>query len=127
MFGKKLTKPQVEGKHTNKKIGDYGEKLAVKYLEKHGYKILKTNYKIKIGEIDIIALDGEFLVFVEVKYRSTALYGMPNEAVDKYKREKIKRVAMNYLLQKDMLDAYVRFDVVQILGDEIQLFQNAFY
>jgi len=127
MFDKKLTKPNVVGKHTNKKLGDYGEKLAVNYLKKRGYKIVKTNYKIRIGEIDIIALDGEFLVFVEVKYRSTALYGMPNEAVDKYKREKIKRVALYYLMQKDMLEAYVRFDVVQILGDEIQLFQNAFY
>lgn len=127
MFDNGLIKPKTVGKHTNKAIGDYGERLAIKYLKKQGYKILKTNYKLKIGEIDIIALDGEFLVFVEVKYRSTALYGLPNEAVDKYKREKIKRVAMYYLMEKDMLEAYVRFDVVQILGDEIQLFQNAFY
>ncbi len=127
MFNKKLTKPKAVGKHTNKAIGDFGEKLAVKYLKEHGYKIVKTNYKIRIGEIDIIAMDGDFLVFVEVKYRSNALYGLPNEAVDKHKREKIKRVALFYLMQKDMLEAYVRFDVVQILGDEIQLFQNAFY
>lgn len=127
MFGKKLEKPKAVGKHTNKAIGDYGEKLAVKYLKKQGYKIVKTNYKIRIGEIDIIAMDGDFLVFVEVKYRSTALYGLPNEAVDKHKREKIKRVTLYYLMHTDMLEAYVRFDVVQILGDKIQLFQNAFY
>lgn len=126
MFGNKLKKPKVEGKHTNKVIGDYGEKLAVKYLKKQGYQIIKTNYKLKIGEVDIIAMDGEWLVFVEVKYRSTALYGMPNEAVDKYKREKIRRVALQFLQLKCMLDAYVRFDVVQILGDEIQLLKNAF-
>ena len=126
MFEKKLEKPKVEGKHTNKAIGNYGEKLAVKYLKKQGYQIVKTNYRLKIGEVDIIALDGEWLVFVEVKYRSTALYGMPNEAVDKYKREKIRRVALQFLQLKSMTDAYVRFDVVQILGDEIQLLKNAF-
>ncbi|HDH53078.1 MAG TPA: YraN family protein, partial [Nitrospirae bacterium] len=74
------------------RLGQKGEELAVKYLRKKGYKIIKQNYKTKIGEIDIIANDGGTLVFVEVKTRESIAYGMPFEAVNSYKRRKIANV-----------------------------------
>ena len=126
MLFKKLKKPNVDGKKTNKDLGDYGEKLAVKFLKKHNYKILETNYKVEHGEVDIIARDGDFIVFVEVKFRSKKLYGLPCEAVDWHKQQKIKAVAMRYLARHPMENDLIRFDVVQIVGDEIELFKSAF-
>ena len=92
---------------SKKEIGDYGEKLAVKFLKKQGYKILSTNYKVKYGEIDIIAKDGLFTVFIEVKYRSKKLYGLPSEAVDKHKQNKIKYILTNSVDYKDANEALI--------------------
>ena len=122
----KLNKPKQDGKHTNKQIGDYGEKLAVKFLKKQHYKILETNYKIRYGEVDIIAMDGNFIVFVEVKYRTNTVYGLPSEAVEEHKRNKIKMVASQYILMHPELDDLIRFDVVQIVNDKIELIKSAF-
>ncbi len=102
----------------SKTYGKKGEVIAVNYLKKQGYKILETNYKNKIGEIDIIAQQGLYLVFVEVKARLTRAFGDPSEAVDYYKQEKIRRVASLYLISKKKLDSPCRFDVVSILGDD---------
>lgn len=123
---KKKEKPIVVGKHTNKIVGDYGEELAVKYLKKNGYKILKTKYKTEFGELDIIAQDGDYIVFVEVKYRSSDRYGMPNEAVDRRKQKKIRELAQAFLKDKHLTWMFARIDVVEILDDEIQLYKNAF-
>ena len=68
-------------------LGKKGEKLVVEYLKKHGYKILKTNYRTPFGEADIIAEDGDEIVFVEVKTRTSDRYGTPAESVVKKKRE----------------------------------------
>lgn len=111
---------------SKKEIGDYGEKLAVKFLKKQGYKILSTNYKVKYGEIDIIAKDGLFTVFIEVKYRSKKLYGLPSEAVDKHKQNKVKYVASQYVLSHQDDNLLMRFDVVQITDGKIELFKSAF-
>ena len=70
-------------------LGIYGEKLALKYLKKQKYKILEKNFRCALGEIDIVAKDGEFLVFVEVKTRSSNAFGEPMEAVDFYKQRKL--------------------------------------
>jgi len=95
------------------KLGQKGEGLAVGFLKKKGYKIITQNYKTHIGEIDIIALDGETLVFVEVKTRESTEYGQPFEAVNIRKRKKIKDVALLYLKRlKDIPPC--RFDVVSI-------------
>jgi len=127
LFKKKShSKPTVNGKKTNIELGKYGEKLAVNYLKKMHYKILTTNFKSKNGEIDIIAKDGEFIVFIEVKYRSSKLYGMPSEAVEKHKQQKIKMVAMKYLAGNPLESDFIRFDVVQIVGNEIELIKSAF-
>ena len=113
---------------TNTKFtGIKGETLAKEYLQNSGYKIIVCNYKNKIGEIDIIAKEGDYIVFVEVKTRESLKFGYPREAVNFYKQQKIKQVAMGYLKFKGLYDKVnVRFDVVDILGDDITLIKNAF-
>lgn len=106
-------------KQENRIKGDIGENKAVKYLTDKGYEILETNYKNKLGEIDIIAKDDTRIVFVEVKARATAKYGYPREAVNEYKQRKIKMVAESYLKSKRLLNSYIRFDVIEILAGNI--------
>ncbi|MBE5746312.1 MAG: YraN family protein [Clostridiales bacterium] len=105
----------------NHVVGILGEKLAVKYLKKNGYKILENNYKNKIGEIDIICLDkiSKETVFIEVKSRETLAYGLPSEAVDFKKQKKIRDVASLYLLINKKYDDKVRFDVLEIVDKKI--------
>ncbi|VAX32694.1 Endonuclease [hydrothermal vent metagenome] len=92
--------------------GKEGEVFAVKYLKKKGYSILASNYQTPIGEIDIVARDGDTIVFVEVKTRQSLLYGYPFEAVTWRKRERLKRLALYYLKVHSMLGASGRFDVI---------------
>lgn len=82
--------------HKKHKIGSLGEQIAVQTLKDAGYKIITQNYRTREGEIDIIALDGDTLVFVEVKTRSTLLFGHPLEAISTFKVNKMKKVA-NFL------------------------------
>lgn len=117
-----------ENKSINKRtVGSKYEQAAGEFLIKKGYRIIAYNYRCKLGEIDIIALDGDELVFVEVKYRASSRYGSPMEAVDYRKQNKIYMVA-NYYLMEQHISKYtkVRFDVVGILGKEITLIKNAF-
>jgi len=111
------------------KLGQRGEDLAASYLQKQGYKIIQRNYKTMIGEIDIIARDGDDLVFIEVKTRESLEYGHPFESVNKNKRRKIANVAMLYLKRlKDIPPC--RFDVVSVYYEqgraEFNLIQDAF-
>ena len=106
-------------KQENRIKGDIGENKAVKYLTDKGYEILETNYKNKLGEIDIIAKDDTRIVFVEVKARATAKDGYPREAVNEYKQRKIRMVAESYLKSKRLLNSYIRFDVIEILAGNI--------
>ena len=110
----------------NKVRGDCGEIVAVNFLKKKKYKIIQTNYKNKLGEIDIIAEHKGIYVFVEVKKRSTKQYGRPVEAVDFRKRSKIKKVAEIYLMMNNANFVDVRFDVIEIIDDEINHIENAF-
>ena len=110
-------------------LGQKGEALAVSFLRKKGYRIKVCNYKTRIGEIDIIAADGDVLVFVEVKTRESLEYGHPFEAVNARKRKKIASVAMLYLKKFDDLPP-CRFDVVSIHINngkpECELIKDAF-
>ena len=108
------------------KIGKEQEEIAVKFLKDKGYRIIHRNYVCKIGEIDIIAEHKGFVVFVEVKYRKSDYFGMPREAVNYYKQQKIKRVATFYLKWNRSLNTKCRFDVVEILGDKIEHIENCF-
>ncbi len=106
--------------------GTAGEINAVNFLREKGYKILQTNYKTKFGEIDIIAQQKNVIVFVEVKKRETLAYGRPIEAVNFRKQQKIRRVAEFFLMVKHKTFSDCRFDVIEILGDQINHIENAF-
>lgn len=116
----------MNNKMFNKISGDSGERKAREYLKKQGYRIIKCNYSNKIGEIDIIAYDQGVLVFVEVKYRKDDYFGLPREAVNYNKQRKIRQVATVYINQNELFDKVIRFDVVEILGDQVELIKNCF-
>ena len=110
-----------------RKTGQHYEDMAVTYLEKQGYRILQCNYRCRYGEIDIIARNEGYLVFVEVKYRKTIDSTSAFEAVDFRKQRRICGVARWYLVEKHISEnAKCRFDVVGIQGDSIRVFKNAF-
>ncbi len=102
------------------------ERAVGYYLEQQGYQILEYNYRCKIGEIDLIARDGEYLVFVEVKYRRDQGKGDPLEAVDRKKQRKICRCAGYYLLEHHLGKIPCRFDVAGIEAHRIVLLKDAF-
>ncbi len=96
-----------------KLLGSEGESLAIQFLRKKGYVIIAHNYKTRIGEIDIIAKDGETIVFVEVKARSNDMFGSPHESVNTTKRRKLKNLGLLYL-KKQKQEVPARFDVISI-------------
>ena len=99
----------------NREIGKRGENAAVRYLEKMGYEILERNWKCQFGEADVIARDGQTLVFVEVKTRTGISKGFPSESVNAKKRRRYEKIAAWYLKEYDEVDIPVRFDVVALL------------
>ena len=111
-----------------KDIGNYGEDMAVKFLLEKGYEIIERNFLKPFGEIDIIAKDKDFLVFIEVKARKNANFGFPREFVNRSKIKKIQDVAQTYMLEKNLFGSKIRFDVIEIIFDEhkITLIENAF-
>lgn len=119
-----------EGKRkgmNKREIGTFYEQKVGAYLEKQGYKILEYNFRCRTGEIDIVAKDGRYLVFVEVKYRRSEERGNPLEAVNRKKQCVISKTAAYYCLTHGYGDtAPCRFDVAAVLGNEIKLVKNAF-
>jgi putative endonuclease len=111
-------------------LGKYGEDLACRELERRGYAIVARRYRCPDGEIDIIARDGEMLVFVEVKARQDDAFGGGADAVTACKRQRIVQVAHDYLTRRHRGDCRCRFDVVSIQfaggAPVVELFQNAF-
>lgn len=114
-----------------KEIGRIGEEAVCEYLENKGYTITETNYHSRYGEIDIIASDGEYTVFVEVKTRGGRGFANPCEFVDARKQKKIMTTAVLYM-QKNELDTAMRFDVAEVIYNknavrEINYIENAFW
>ncbi len=109
-----------------RQVGSGREKLAAAYLKQRGVRITDYNFRIRQGEIDLIGYDADTLVFFEVKYRKTAAYGLPQEAVSLKKQMQICRVAAFYRSFHKIEQVAVRFDVVAILGDKIEWIKNAF-
>lgn len=95
-------------------FGKHGEDLACWYLKKLGYKILERNYRIRGGEIDIVAKDGDYLVFVEVKARYSHEYGLPSESITPWKIKHLLKTAQFYLLKIDWGDGPYRLDFVSV-------------
>lgn len=111
------------------KTGKFGERLALDYLANKGYSILETNYRNKIGEVDIIAYDKDILTFIEVKTRSGKDYGYAYESVDSRKQKKIVNACLLFLQKHKLHDVQVRFDVIEVYPtekDRINHFENAF-
>lgn len=112
------------------KFGEKGEEIAVRHLKKEGYKIIETNYRTKLGEIDIIAKDKDTIVFAEVKTRKSVQFGDPKQAVTIQKQKKISRVALCYLKATGQSAARARFDVVGVISnrdkDQVEIIKNAF-
>ena len=109
-----------------RKSGIEGENIAVDYLKKQGYAILERNYDTKVGEIDIIAQDEDTIVFVEVKARDNTKFGQPIESITPQKVRRIIRAAQWYLTAKRKYNCPCRFDVIEILRDEVSHVKNAF-
>jgi len=108
-------------KSLNRETGKLGEDLAAKYLQQLGYLILERNFKTKFGEIDLIAQKNHFLIFVEVKYRSSLFFGYPYEAVNKRKLYRLKRlVDFYYLLYKPKLSPKIEILSIWKENEEIK-------
>ena len=111
-------------------LGRRGEDLAAQLLLREGYRLIDRNYRIRQGEIDLIAEDGEILCFVEVRSKKDVTRGHPLETIDRRKRGRILRAAEHYLAtRRTDCDEHVRFDVISIVYEpdlEILLIQDAF-
>ncbi|RNL48446.1 YraN family protein [Paraeggerthella hongkongensis] len=99
----------------NIELGKRGEDAAARFLYRRGYEIVERNWTCSAGEADIIARDEEWVVFVEVKTRSSCEKGFPSEAVDPEKRKRYENIAALFLRDYDVVDVPVRFDVVSIV------------
>lgn len=95
-------------------IGNKGEDLACRYLQNQGYKILERNYRIRGGEIDIVAKDKEYLVFVEVKTRYSHEFGLPVESMTSWKISHLLKTAQFYLLKINWEDKPYRLDFISV-------------
>ncbi len=111
-------------------LGEIGENLACAELERRGYAIVARRYRCRSGEIDIVALDGPTVVFVEVKTRDGAGYGSGADAVTWTKRRRLVATALDFVMRQRLAERPCRFDVVAIaLGDQgpsVEVYTNAF-
>ena len=114
-----------------KRLGAWGEQLAVEHLKKLKYKIRETNFRCSYGEIDIVAEDKDCLVFVEVRTRTSSNLGTPEESITRVKQEKLISLAFAYIQEHDLLPRFWRIDVVAVqLGSDrkvsrIEVIKNA--
>ena len=108
--------------------GAEGERLALRHLQNRGYELLERNYRAQRCEIDLVMQDGETTVFVEVKARSSSLFGLGREAVTEKKRRNVVKAATAYAADHGLLEASLRFDVVEVAlpSGRITHIENAF-
>ncbi len=117
----------MEVRLNKREIGTRYEQKAAQFLVTNGYRILDSNFRCRTGEIDLIGRDGDYLCFIEVKYRINTGHGFPAEAVNARKMTRIIRTAQYYMLTHGLpQDTPCRFDVVVILDHDISLIKNAF-
>jgi len=123
-------------KNNKRSLGTIGEQAAVEFLKEKGYTILVQNYRVgRLGEIDIISQESEYLCFIEVKTRTGTGFGLPCEAVNKKKQQSIIRLAQIYIKEKKFDNKPVRFDIVEVIVNadnenicikKINIIKNAF-
>ena len=111
-------------------LGELGEDLALQRIRALGYRKILRNYRCPLGEIDLIAMDGDTLVFIEIKTRKGRSVGYAKEAVNARKQRQLSKVALAYMKSNNCHDVRARFDVVAVCvgqGEpEIQVIKNAF-
>ncbi len=121
----------LRGIFPQKPLGKRGEALAARYLRRRGYKILARGDRLLPGELDLVALDGDTVVFIEVKTRRSADAGHPAEAVHAAKQRRLTRLAVTFLKRHGLLERPARFDVIAVTWPErgrptLEHFENAF-
>lgn len=111
----------------SRELGRKYEDIAVQYLKNLGFKIIERSYSCPMGEIDIIALEGQTLAFIEVRARTRIDFGTPAETINKSKQDKIVKTALNYIKNKNIKVEELRFDIVSIAPQQEPVFiRNAF-
>jgi len=111
------------------RLGRYCEDRAIHFLKKSGYKILERNYRSSFGEIDVIAREGNVIVFIEVKSRASPLFGPPCLRITERKKDHIIKTALFYLKREGLADIECRIDIVSVSldkKDSIELIKDAF-
>ncbi|MDY6970892.1 MAG: YraN family protein [Thermodesulfobacteriota bacterium] len=118
-----MTKERIE-------LGRLGEELALKRIKRLGYRKIIRNYRCPLGEMDLIARDGDTLVFIEIKTRRGGPTSYAKEAVDERKRRQLSKVALAYMKSNDCCETRARFDVIAVSLEEdeprIEVVKNAF-
>jgi putative endonuclease len=114
----------------NLELGKLAEEVATAFLEENGFQILTRNFRVRLGEVDIVAKEKDTFCFIEVKSKSSDRFGDPLEAVSLTKQRQISRVALSYLKENKLLHKSARFDVVSVVFTEsepkIELIRDAF-
>jgi putative endonuclease len=132
--GNESTSPPESGSSPAKtaEVGKRAEEAACKFLKKKGYKIIARNYRTRLGELDVVALDGKTLVFVEVRSKKEGNFGPPGASISREKSHRLVRAAWDFLTKKGIRDRDCRFDVVGVVYKEgtkspqVSVFKNAF-
>ena len=107
-------------------LGARGEAAAAAWYESNGYEVVARNWRCRDGELDLIVRDGRTFVFCEVKTRTSTLFGAPVEAITREKRARIRHLAARWLSESPVVARDIRFDVVAVLGEELEVIEGAF-
>jgi len=115
---------------TTKQRGDLGEDAAARYLEQRGFRVLDCNWRYRQWELDLVCMDGDTVVFVEVKTRSAGSMGTPADALDRKKQARLVKAASQYLTKKELWDEPCRFDLAAVIDTgtsmDVEHIENAF-
>jgi putative endonuclease len=112
--------------HARRALGISGEEAVAAWYVAEGYQVVDRNWRCRTGELDLVLRRGRLVVFCEVKTRSSDAYGLPAEAVNRQKQQRIRVLAARWLDESPSPAAEIRFDVACVLGDDIEVIQAAF-
>ena len=107
-------------------LGSYGENLAARWYEEHGYVVLDRNWRCREGEIDLVLTRARLLVFCEVKTRSSDAYGSPAAAVTPAKQARLRKLGMRWVDAQQVRPVSIRFDVACVIGRNVSVIESAF-
>ena len=111
---------------TRREVGGRGEDLAAAWYVSNGYEVVDRNWRCRYGELDLVLRSGRTVVFCEVKARSGVGYGTPAEAMTRDKKQRIRFLAARWLEDAKPRPGEIRFDVVAVLGDDVEVLEGAF-